>query len=104
MYYRLRQVDLDNNYRYSSIIRLTYKEKEARHSIVYPNPASTMVTITVGDKKLIGTVAAVFDMNGKLLENFTITSESQTFDISKYMNGIYLIRLENKETLRIVKQ
>jgi len=104
MYYRLRQVDLDNNYRYSSIIRLTYKEKEAKHSIVYPNPASTIVTIAVGDKKLIGSVAAVFDMSGKLLENFTINGESQTFDISKYMNGIYFIRLENKETLRIVKQ
>lgn len=104
MYYRLRQVDLDNKYRYTSIIRLTYKEKEAKHSIVYPNPASTVVTIAVGDKKLIGSVAAVFDVSGKLLENFTINGESQTFDISKYMNGIYFIRLENKETLRIVKQ
>ncbi len=104
MYYRLRQIDLDNRYKYSTVIRLTYKEKETPHSIVYPNPASTVITISIGDKKLIGTMASVFDMNGKLLQNITISGDSQTIDISRYMNGIYLIRLENKETLRIVKQ
>ena len=104
MYYRLRQIDLDNRYKYSTVIRLTYKEKETPHSIVYPNPASTVITISIGDKKLIGTVASVFDMNGKLLQNITISGDSQTIDISRFINGIYFIRLENKETLRIVKQ
>lgn len=104
MYYRLRQIDLDNRFRYSTVIRLTYKETELKHTIVYPNPASTMVTIAVSDKKLIGSTAALYDLNGRIIENFKVTSETQTLDISKYQNGIYLIRLENHETLRIVKQ
>lgn len=104
MYYRLRQVDLDNNYSYSAVVRLTYKETATINSIVYPNPASRTLTITVGDKSLVGTMASVYDMNGRLIESIKISAQSQTVDISRYTNGIYLIRLDNKETLKVIKQ
>lgn len=104
MYYRLRQVDLDNNYSYSAVVRLTYKETATINSIVYPNPASRTLTITVGDKNLVGTMASIYDMNGRLIESIKISAQSQTVDISRYTNGIYLIRLDNKETLKVIKQ
>lgn len=104
MYYRLRQVDLDNNYRYSAVVRLTYKETATINSIVYPNPTSRILTITVGDKNLIGTMASIYDINGRLIESIKISAQSQTVDISRYTNGIYLIRLDNKETLKVIKQ
>lgn len=104
MYYRLRQVDLDNNYRHSAVVRLTYKETATINSIVYPNPTSRILTITVGDKNLIGTMASIYDMNGRLIESIKISAQSQTVDISRYTNGIYLIRLDNKETLKVIKQ
>lgn len=104
MYYRLRQVDLDNNYSYSAVVRLTYKEPSTLNSIVYPNPASRTLTITVGDKNLVGTMASIYDMNGRLIESIKISAQSQTIDISRYTNGIYLIKLDNKETLKVIKQ
>ncbi len=104
MYYRLRQVDLDNNHKLSSIIRLTYKEKEKANSIVYPNPASSRITITVGDRNLIGTMAHVYDLNGRLLTSIKIAAQSQVIDISGYVNGVYFIRLINNETLKVIKQ
>ena len=104
MYYRLRQVDLDNTYSYSAVVRLTYKETASINSIVYPNPASRTLTITVGDKNLVGTMAFIYDMNGRLIESIKISAQSQTVDISRYTNGIYLIRLDNKETLKVIKQ
>ena len=71
---------------------------------MYPNPASRTLTITVGDKSLVGTMASVYDMNGRLIESIKISAQSQTVDISRYTNGIYLIRLDNKETLKVIKQ
>jgi hypothetical protein len=71
---------------------------------VYPNPARSLITISIGDKRLIGTIASVYDMNGKLLETIKINADSQTFDLSKYVNGVYFIGLSNKEVLRVIKQ
>ncbi|HNU13972.1 MAG TPA: T9SS type A sorting domain-containing protein, partial [Chitinophagaceae bacterium] len=82
----------------------TYKETATINSIVYPNPTSRILTITVGDKNLIGTMASIYDMNGRLIESIKISAQSQTVDISRYTNGIYLIRLDNKETLKVIKQ
>ncbi|HWR33611.1 MAG TPA: RHS repeat-associated core domain-containing protein [Chitinophagaceae bacterium] len=104
MFYRLKQVDLDNNFRYSNIIRLTYNQTEKPKSIVYPNPTQGMITVTIGDRQLIGTTANLYDETGRLLQNVKITADSQTFDLSRYVNGIYFIRLNNKEVLRVLKQ
>lgn len=104
MYYRLKQVDMDDRFKYSNIIRLTYEAKEKLASIVYPNPTGGMITITIGNRQLIGTMASLYDENGRLLESVKITADSQTMDLGKYMNGIYFIHLADKETLRVVKQ
>lgn len=104
MFYRLKQVDLDNNFRYSNIIRLTYNQTEKPKSIVYPNPTQGMITVTIGDRQLIATTANLYDESGRLLQTVKITADSQTFDLSRYVNGIYFIRLSNKEVLRVVKQ
>jgi RHS repeat-associated protein len=103
MYYRLKQVDLDGRFVYSNIIRLTYNQKDKIKSMVYPNPTEGMITISIGDAKLIGTTAAVYDENGKLLQMVKITANSQTLNLGKYVNGVYYIKLNNKEMLRVIK-
>ncbi|MBI5856504.1 MAG: hypothetical protein HZB42_02540 [Sphingobacteriales bacterium] len=104
MFYRLKQIDLDNNFRYSSIIRLTYNQTEKPKSIVYPNPTQGIITILIGDRQLIGSTANLYDEAGRLLQSVKITADSQTFNLAMYVNGIYFIRLNNKEVLRVVKQ
>ena len=72
--------------------------------IVYPNPTAERITLLVGGRSLIGTNAVLLDANGHLLENIKITAGSQTILLGKYSNGIYFIRLNNKEVMRVVKQ
>jgi len=103
MYYRIRQNDLDGSFRNSNVVRLTYNQKEILNSIVYPNPTQGMITITVGDHALIGTVASIFDVNGKLLERVKITANSQVINMTKYVNGTYIIKLSNNESLKVIK-
>lgn len=104
MFYRLKQVDLDNNFRFSSIVRLNYNRESNTPIIVYPNPTGGLVTIVLGDISLIGTEAVVMDINGRVLQRVKITAGSQTINLTQYINGMYLIRLNNKETLKVLKQ
>ncbi len=103
MFYRLRQIDLSANFKYSNIVRLSYNAMHTVNSIVYPNPTQGMVTILVGDNSLVGTVAVIYDVNGRLLENIKIAATSQPVNLSNYTNGIYFIKLSNNETLKIEK-
>jgi RHS repeat-associated protein len=103
-FYRVKQIDIDGKFAYSNVVRLNYNVKEMPKSIVYPNPTQNIITITIGDKKLIGTMANLFDINGRKLETIKIKAESQSINLSKYTNGTYIVVLENKEVLRILKQ
>jgi hypothetical protein len=104
MYYRLKQLDVNGNFKYSGVVKLTYNQKTIVKSIVYPNPTQGMITITIGDKALIGTQAVVIDINGKILQQVKIGANSQSFDFTKYTNGTYFILLQNKEIMKVVKQ
>lgn len=104
MYYRIRQIDINGNFKYSNIVRLNYNIKEKLNSIVYPNPTQGMITVTVGENSLIGTVAVVMDVNGRILQQIKIAAQSQSIDLKNFSNGTYFIRLQNKEVLRIIKQ
>lgn len=103
MYYRLKQIDIDGKFKYSQIVRLNYKEKNVVNSIVYPNPTKGSVTILVGDQALVGSVAVLYDINGRLLENIRINTNSQLVNLGNYLNGIYFIKLINKEVLKVIK-
>ena len=104
MFYRLKQIDVDGKFKYSNIVRLRYTEKNTVNTIVYPNPTPGLVTILVGDNSLVGTMAALYDMNGRLMESIKINANSQQVNLGKYVNGTYFIKLNNGEVLRIIKQ
>ncbi len=103
-FYRVKQIDLNGNFVYSNTVRLNYNQKEAPKSIVYPNPTQGLITVTVGERTLIGTTATVTDINGRILQQVKIIAQSQSFNFSNLANGTYFIRLANKEVMKIVKQ
>lgn len=103
-FYRLKQMDRDDRFKYSSVVRLNYQNNKFKQSIIYPNPTSGLITIVIGDKKLIGTEAFVFDESGRLLQKIKITADAQSLDLGRFVNGVYIIKLSNKEVLKVVKQ
>ncbi len=104
MFYRLKQVDINGGFKYSNIVKLRYSDKNTVNSIVYPNPTPGQVTILVGDIALVGTIAGIYDINGRLMESIKINASSQPVNLSKYVNGTYFIKLANNEVLKIIKQ
>jgi hypothetical protein len=99
-YYRLKTVDNDGSYMYSPIILLN---SSAISTVsIYPNPTTDVVTIS--SNGLINTNAVVSDMNGRVLQTIRITATTTTVNMSGYANGIYLLQLQNGETIKLIKQ
>ena len=60
---------------------------------MYPNPANDFVTIT---NLPIGSTMRILDITGKVVYSSAITNEqTTTINTTDFINGIYLIRIEN---------
>lgn len=71
---------------------------------VYPNPASTYVTIDVVSS-LMGSYYHVIDQAGRLVLKGQINTESTTLDINHLGTGVYFIQVgtEAKTSIKVVK-
>ena len=67
---------------------------------MYPNPAST--NLTIGSKPGITGDIELFDLTGNLLKSKTIEEEKNIMDTSTFGPGIYIIKTNN-ETIKVIK-
>jgi phosphatidylserine/phosphatidylglycerophosphate/cardiolipin synthase-like enzyme len=99
LYYRLRQVDYDGKFEYSSVVTVTFDRPETFELLQnYPNPFNPTTTITYQVAALSHVQLKVYDMTGQ--EVLTLTNEMKepgtyhiTFDAGSLSSGIYLYRL-----------
>ena len=101
----------------SSISSTTLKDATRSNSIsatnseqvlkLYPNPASSSVTVELNEALAEGALIQVFDVSGSLVKSKNVNGEKQTLDISDLQSGSYIIQVSNsKESImnHIVKQ
>jgi hypothetical protein len=98
--YRIKQIDIDGHYSYSSIIVL--RSITAGEVWIYPNPATDKTTIYTNDQSLINSQAILIDINGKELQKIIIQS-STVIDLSSYSQGMYLVKLKNGVNIQLIK-
>ena|GEM_PF-6054342 len=95
-YYRLQQVDLDDNTAYSSIVSIA-TNTSADNVAIYPNPVLSTASVK-GFK--VGSVLNVVSLNGSTLLQTTVTSSSsQVIRLPNFVPGIYILQgynLQNK--------
>lgn len=99
-YYRLRQVDYDNTSNYTHIINLKFGEDAEAFAVqVYPNPIESNMVINFqnaieGDIRL-----EVFDIQGRLLEQTTLTTSLKNgaidFNTNSWAGGVYIVKITN---------
>ena len=65
---------------------------------VYPNPASTLLTIDNGNYSLLnGFSVSITDINGKSVHQSAITTPKSEIDISSWSKGTYILTIiDNK--------
>jgi Repeat of unknown function (DUF5650)/Secretion system C-terminal sorting domain len=102
VYYRLQMIDNDGRFTYSNIIVLN---KDAVTGVtVYPNPIKNTATLYVSDRKLLGTAATITDVNGRAVQQLALRNHFETIDMAALPPGIYLLRLADGQTQKLVKE
>ena len=97
-YYRLKQLDFDGKYAYSSSIALQKIGEKARVKI-YPNPVSnqSFLSIDFSENNQKNTHIAIFESNGRLIYQNTIGQSVVKIPVTDWLNGLYLIRLTSED-------
>ena len=73
---------------------------------LYPNPASSFTNVIIGFDYTSGT-ANLYDLAGRLLQSFDITSRTVPIDLDGLPEGIYIINIDTnngKEGIKVIKQ
>lgn len=100
-YYRLKQIDFDGTYSYSSIKSVHIDESAAIRllTLIYPNPAKSVLNVQFSDE-LTPTSLVVYDVQGKIMMSKDIRSGNSDIvplDISRLAQGSYLIQIFTEE-------
>ena len=106
-YYRLKQIDANGNFVYSSIARIT--NRNTGKIVVYPNPVSATATLYSSEAWTKNQALQIVDVNGALVQSVSITGgNTMQFSTNKLSAGLYLVRvIENGKTVsqtKLIKQ
>ncbi len=101
-FYRLKQIDTDGRFTYSSILKIQFAEKSV--FTIYPNPAVNELSISGATP---GSIIYLYDAGGKQLFSKKITTQSLTINMSGYAKGMYLLTYDvdgERKVQKIIKQ
>lgn len=106
-YYRIRQIDLDENFTYSEV-----KVVDIKNNIqveISPNPASDQLRIRMESSSLQeNTHLHLFDFSGKLIQKKILNPGLNTIDIRTLLPGSYFVRIKTSSgeiyNERVIKQ
>jgi N-acetylneuraminic acid mutarotase len=103
--YRLKMVDRDSSFSWSTTIIVHHGEASSGGLVLYPNPTRNASTLQLpAGSSLLNTPASLFDVGGRMIRQYLITSGQQQIDVSNIPQGVYLLKLANGTTLRLVKE
>lgn len=76
------------------------------NAVIYPNPTDNIAQLQLKGFEIPadGLRAHLYDGNGKMLQNLTVSDELTTFQIGRYATGTYYLELrDNKRVLKTFK-
>lgn len=71
------------------------------NSKIYPNPANQQFQIT-GNNHVFRSLE-IYSIDGRLLKSVGLTSQHTSVDVSDLTSGIYLVRINKGQTLKLIK-
>jgi hypothetical protein len=108
-YYRLKQIDEDEQFEYSKIVHVYIKFHDLNHR-VYPNPAQGNIDVYFDFADNMELSIQLFNLNGELLSSQQLNHKVSkiSFDGNDYPPGIYLLKaVQNGQLLwvdKVIKQ
>lgn len=103
-YYRLKQVDFNGAYSFSEVISLNLSNLVRNDLVLFPNPASKSIRISLVDNENGGQYRLVIrDMQGRAIREERIELENQQYysvDIIPFSAGVYQIEMVSSKGVR----
>ena len=98
-YYRLNQMDLNGNTKYSDIINVTVETPD--QVVIYPNPFQENINIDIINSNLSNLYSVqIFDLSANLLINAELSStNTNKLNLSNLNSGTYLMRVFSDKNL-----
>ena len=96
-YYRLKMVDQDKTFTYSSIKSVNV---EGRPISLFPNPVLTTLNV---DSDVPNTEIVIYDVSGKEVLSQKNKKAIKSIDVSRLIPGGYLVKIGNK-SFHIIKK
>jgi hypothetical protein len=108
LYYRLKQIDFDGKFAYSTIVRVSKNAGEANALAVFPNPYSTDYSLSFTATNNGNASIEMVDLQGRVVasQEATIASGPNTLSMKETTNlksGIYFVRLTINGETQIIK-
>ena len=97
-YYRIKQVDLDQRFTYSKIVK--FDGSKIQQVFISPNPSKGLLFIDGAEKF---SLIQVIDMNGKTVKQLPVKHHDNRYDISNLPGGIYMVKLISASETKVVK-
>lgn len=94
IYYRLKQVDLDEKYNFSQI-KIVHKNdlNRATKVNIYPNPTNGNIYVHILNPASKNYQVEVIDIYGKTIRNNQLISTSNFIDLADLSSGIYFMKV-----------
>jgi len=107
-YYRLKQIDNDGKSVTSAVVSVARKVSELSVTRMYPNPATTELTLLINAPKKEALRMIVSDISGKIVLATDLTVQTgankQSISTSNFAPGTYMIRLVTTESGETITQ
>ena len=108
VFYRLKQLDVDGKFEYSSIVSVVNQTAKATAVEAYPNPFNSSISISVVAVKASTANVEIFDISGrKLFSNtYEVEEGSNSIAITKLTDlnqGIYFVRVDVDGEVKVIK-
>jgi hypothetical protein len=68
---------------------------------IYPNPASTAITISTPTIPKKNTTLTIYNINGQAIITRQITDDITVFDVSGLSQGVYFVKVSNDRTVMV---
>ncbi|MDQ8005120.1 MAG: T9SS type A sorting domain-containing protein [Pedobacter sp.] len=107
-YYQLKQIDLNGDNELFKDVKSVNVSLNGSDVVVFPNPATTYVTVSAGSADFKDIKYEVFDASGKKVLSEKATAEQQDISLSKLPASIYFLKISKngdvQKTVKLVKQ
>ncbi len=100
-YYRLKMMDNDGSFKYSSVVKLTNPDLQLGGISIYPNPVKTNLKITLSKPLTNSYTIRITTITGVLVyskNNVTLNGNTLTLETNNFTNGVYVIELTDEKS------